>query len=80
MHSLTACKCPTCLHTQRADIEKALVEETINSLSYRKTAGLDVSPYKFYKIFRESLSSICCATFTMVLNMVKSQDFWHDPC
>lgn len=79
MHSLTASKCPIRQHTQRADVEKALVEETINSLDYGKTAGLDVFPYKFYKIFKETLISIYYATFTMVLNMVTSQDIWHNP-
>lgn len=79
MHSLTASKCPTYLYTQRADVRKALVEENVISLNYGKTAGLDVSPYKFYKIFYETLNYIYCATFTMVLNIVTSQDTWHDP-
>lgn len=78
MDSLTASNCLTCLHIQRADVANALVEETINSLNYGKTAGMDVFPYKFYKIFKETLSSLSCATFTMVLNMVITKDIWHD--
>lgn len=42
MHSLAAFKGLTCLHTQRADTEKAFVEEIINSLNYGKTAGFDL--------------------------------------
>lgn len=74
IHSLTASKCPTCLRTQRADVEKAFVEETIISLNYGKIAGLDISPYKIYRLFNEILNYIYCATFTTVLNVMTSQD------
>lgn len=74
MDSLTASKCPTCLHTQRDVLEKALVEETINSLNNGKTAGLDGFPNKFYKAFKETRRSIFCATFSMAFE----QDIWHD--
>lgn len=66
MDSLTASKCSRCLHTQRDILKKALLEDAINSLNNGKTSGLDGFPCKFYKVFKEPLRSIFCATFSLV--------------